>query len=277
MVYHYPFYQTLPFILSQYKDAFPHILVCGPKPSAEFEIFTVDMGPGGYYSYECIGRAIRVHPGYRGYLYVNDDMVVNWWNFAKLDKEKIWKGAEIAVSVAHVINHRPIRDDWMWWKLESGLQSCERAFEKLSELSGSPSTTTRVNYKNMLATHFLNGGNRTLCLRTWSDFAYIPGRLSRNFEALSSIFYKNKVFLEIALPTSLSLLEDWRHWEDAKGVYLPDVVGFRDFFNIKNVWPSFSGDATFLHPVKFFGNRGYHNRRIFKLRVLPYIEEYTSC
>ena len=78
VVYHYPFYDTIPFIKSHYEDAFPHVTVCGPQKSEHFDILQVDFGHGGHYSYECLGKAIRLHPGYRGYLFVNDDMIVNW-------------------------------------------------------------------------------------------------------------------------------------------------------------------------------------------------------
>ena len=277
VVYHYPFYNTIPFILSQYEDAFPHIAVCGPKPSNEFEILTVDFGPRGYYSYECLGKAMRSHSGYRGYMFVNDDMIVNWWNFAKLNKDKIWNGAKIDQSAAHEINRRPVRDDWMWWKKESGLRNCESTYRQLVGFANRSLAAGHIDIKKLLHTHHRNGKNRTMCFRTWSDFAYVPGRLSREFEMLSRIFFENKVFLEIAFPTILSLLDEWKSWENARGVYLPEIFGFQDFSNVKYVWPKFSEDAIFLHPVKFFGNMGYQNRKIFKSRVLPYVKHYTSC
>jgi hypothetical protein len=277
VVYHYAFYTTVPFVLSQYEPAFPHIVVCGPKPSTDLEILVVDIGQGGYYCYECLGQAIRSYPGFRGYLFVNDDMVVNWWNFAKLDKDKIWNGAKIDESAAHRIYRRPIRDDWMWWRKEHGLKNCENTYRQLVGFANGSVASPRSDFKKLLRTHYLNGKNRTLCFRTWSDFAYVPGRLSGEFEMLSRIFFENKVFLEIAFPTILSLLEGRQSWENANGVYLPDVFGFQDFSNAKYVWPKFSEDTIFLHPVKFSGNRGYRNRKVFKSRVLPYVKHYTSC
>ena len=277
VVYHYSFYSTIPFILSHYKDAFPHVIVCGPKSSSEFQVLAVDIGPGGYYSYECLNRAMRVYPRYRGYMFVNDDMVVNWWNFAKLSKEKIWQGAKINENIAHNMNSRPIRNDWMWWRKENGLKACEKTYRQLVGFANGSLAMPGINFKRLLHTHYRNGKNRTMCFRTWSDFAYVPGRLSREFEALSTIFFENKVFLEIAFPTILALLDDWKSLEDAKGVYLPEVFGFQDFSNVKYVWPKFSEHVMFLHPVKFFGNRGYLNRKIFKTRVQPYIKQYTSC
>lgn len=275
IVYHYPFYSTLPFIISNYKDAFPHIAVCGPRESAHFQILTVDMGPKGYYSYECLGRAMRLHPGYRGYLFVNDDMVVNWWNFARLDKDKVWQGAKISYQTAHEVGRRPIPDDWMWWIKSNGSVNCENAYRKVASLANKSSIN--VDIRKLLATHLHNGKNKTMCFRTWSDFVYVPGKLNQEFQLLCRIFYQQKVFLEIAFPTIMSFLDNWESWQKVYGIYLPEVYGFQDFSNVKYVWPKFSEDVLFLHPVKFFGNKGLRNRKIFETRVRYYGRHFTSC
>lgn len=277
VIYHYPLYTTAPFILSQFEDAFPHVVVCGPKYSKQFQILVVDMGPRGYYSYECLARAMHLYPGYRGYMFVNDDMIVNWWNFAKLNKDKIWKGADVDEKVAHEIGRRPIRNDWMWWRKEGGIKNCEKTYWKLVRIANESFGTPDIDIKSLMRTLHMNSKNKTMCFRTWSDFFYVPGRFSIAFETLSKIFFENKVFVEIAFPTILSMLDNWDAWENANGMYLPDTFGFQDFANVKYVWPKFSEDVTFLHPVKFFGNRGYQNRRIFKLKLLPYVKHYTSC
>lgn len=275
VVYHYPFYDTIPFIKSHYEDAFPHITVCGPQKSEHFDILQVDFGHGGHYSYECLGKAIRLHPGYRGYLFVNDDMIVNWWNFAKLDKDKIWQGAQVSYRIGHELGCRPIPDDWMWWIKGNGSINCENAYKEVIGLARD--SAGNVEIKKLLAINFRNGRNKTMCFRTWSDFVYIPGKLSREFEMLSRIFFKNKVFLEIAFPTITSFLDDWDAWEKVYGIYLPEVYGFQDFSNVKYVWPKFSENVPFLHPVKFFGDKGLRNRKIFEKRVRFYGKRFTSC
>ena len=76
ITYRHPFYDTLPLISSNYERAFPHIVVCGPERSKSYDV-TVVGHDKGYYSYECIGKAIRQHTRFKGYFYVNDDMIVN--------------------------------------------------------------------------------------------------------------------------------------------------------------------------------------------------------
>ncbi|CAB4017172.1 Hypothetical predicted protein, partial [Paramuricea clavata] len=58
IVYHYPFYDTLPLLMSLYKDAFKNIVICGSKDYSEHPIMVVDIG-SGHYGYECVGEAIR--------------------------------------------------------------------------------------------------------------------------------------------------------------------------------------------------------------------------
>jgi hypothetical protein len=60
IIYNYPFYDSLPLLMSLYKDAFKNIVICGSKEYSKHPIMVVNIGPGtGYYGYECVGEAIR--------------------------------------------------------------------------------------------------------------------------------------------------------------------------------------------------------------------------
>ena len=277
IVYHYPFYTTIPLVRSSYDGAFPHIIVCGATEdtSGKNKIMVADINPRGFLTQECVGKSIRLYPNFRGYLMVNDDMLVNWWNFAKLSKDKIWQGARVKYENAYMIGQKSIPDDWFWKLPENGARSCEKAYSDILHLK-----TDRVFGKDvskLLKTNFLNGRNKTMCFRTWSDFVYIPGKLSKKFELLCSYFFKHKVFLEIAFPTIFSFLVKWEDTEKVYGVYLPDTHGFIDFTLPENVWPQYSERIPFLHPVKIHGKEGVMNRNEIKRRVLPYARRFLSC
>ena len=34
---------------------------------------------------------MKKHPSYDGYLFTNDDAIVNWWTLLSLDPRKIWR------------------------------------------------------------------------------------------------------------------------------------------------------------------------------------------
>ncbi|XP_028405365.1 uncharacterized protein LOC114527857 [Dendronephthya gigantea] len=277
IVYHYPFYSTIPLVKSNYEGAFPHIIVCGAEDdkSGRHEIMVVDINPRGYLTHECVGKAIRIHPAFRGYLMVNDDMLVNWWNFAKLNKDKIWLGSRVEYKNSYTVGQKSIPDDWFWKLPENGAKSCEKAYKDLLDLR--KDVTFGMEVSKMLKINFHNGRNKTLCFRTWSDFVYIPGKLSSQFELLCSIFYKHKVFLEIAFPTIFSFLAPWDELENVYGVYLPDIYGFDDFTLPKKVWPQYSENIPFLHPIKIFGQPGQLNRREIERRVIPYGRRFLNC
>lgn len=58
IVYHFPFYESIPLLKSFYKDVFTNILICGPKSYDNHYVMVIDVG-GGFLAYECAGEAIR--------------------------------------------------------------------------------------------------------------------------------------------------------------------------------------------------------------------------
>jgi hypothetical protein len=58
IVFHYPFYDSIPLLKSFYNDVFKDILICGPEAYFHHFVMVVDVGPG-LYGYECAGAAIR--------------------------------------------------------------------------------------------------------------------------------------------------------------------------------------------------------------------------
>ena len=98
VVYNYPFYDSIPHLVALYKPAFPHLLFCGPPDNAErSDILTVEI-IRGFLGYECLGRAIRKYPGYKGYFYISDDVLLKYWNLPDFDRSKIWESSSIRSS-----------------------------------------------------------------------------------------------------------------------------------------------------------------------------------
>lgn len=272
IVYHFPFYDSIPLLKSFYKDAFGDILICGPETYWKSFVMKVDVGPG-LYGYECLGEAIRRYPGYRGYLYINDDMVVNWWTFSNLNKDALWQGGVIIMSHSHVIGSRPIDHAWPWWKIKSNsAEACEDSYLEMTSM-----TDPRVNITKLVKTHLANGEGKNVCFRMWSDLFYVPGKFSEQFQRFSFVFYKNHVFLEVAVPTIMSFLDLRDSWEKHYGVYLPDKYGSIDFADGKLVWKNYDTDINFIHPVKFHGEVARGNRKKLKGAIMRYSKQFTKC
>lgn len=276
IIFHYPFYDTLPLILSNYEAAFPHIVICGPESSTFYEIMVVQHHKG-YHGYECLGKAIELHPGFRGYLYVNDDMILNWWNFVNFDQDKVWLGAPIKFKESHKVGQKPISNYWIWWRTEYGAEACEKAHDEIKVLARDIKPLGE-KIKVMLSILVRNGKNQVLCYKSWSDMFYVPGKFSRNFRYFSEIFFRNKVFLEIAVPTILSYLDLHENWEKTYGTYLPEIYGFKDLSATDCTWRQYSLNKTlFIHPVKFYATVACLNRKNFEMIVVPHGRKFLRC
>ena len=58
IVYHFPFYESIPLLKSFYNETFKNIVICGPESYSPYQIMVVDLHRG-WYGYECVGEAIR--------------------------------------------------------------------------------------------------------------------------------------------------------------------------------------------------------------------------
>jgi len=131
IVFNYPFYDSIPDLIALYKPAFPDLLFCGPPDNtASPDILTVDIIKG-FLGYECLARAIREHPGFKGYFYISDDVILKYWNFLDFDRGKFWDSYIPINSPAN----GPASNAWSWWNSPYGLSNCQRALKDVSKLS----------------------------------------------------------------------------------------------------------------------------------------------
>ena len=62
IIYHFPFYESIPLLKSFYQDAFKNIVICGSETYSHHHVMVVDIHQG-HYGYECVGEAIRRYGG----------------------------------------------------------------------------------------------------------------------------------------------------------------------------------------------------------------------
>jgi hypothetical protein len=202
-------------------------------------------------------------------------MVVNWWTFYKLDKEKFWLGGKILVNNAHIMGHRPILTNWPWWSRKTkSAKACEDSYLEITQKYRS---NEYINITELVERHRVNSEGGKRCLKTWSDLFYVPKRLSDQFQRISFVFHKNRVFLEVAVPTIMSFLDLRSSWEDHYGLYLPTLYGYINFADGKLVWKNYNYDIKFIHPVKFHGDVAKTNREKLRNDIIPYSKRFTKC
>jgi hypothetical protein len=203
-------------------------------------------------------------------------MVVNWWKFYKIDKEKFWSGSKIHDDKCHIMGSRPIRRDWPWWSKKSpSAKACEISYAEITKKYNL--SNDNMNITNLIKTHLDNGNGVRYCFKAWSDLFYVPQRFSDQWQRISSVFHKNRVFLEVAVPTIMSFLDSRESWEKHYGKYLPRKYGNVNFADGKLVWINYDYDMKFIHPVKFHGHVAKKNRQKLTNDIIPYSKRFTKC
>ena len=273
IVYHFGKYDSIPHLEALYKGAFPNIAVCGPKEDRDYKIDIVIKNHGGLIAYNCLGKAIRLNPGYKGYFYINDDMIVNWWNFGDFDTTKIWQSS--LIENGHPLIRKgdntniTYKTGWVWYNSSYGIEKCNKSIKQVSNLK--PHTWKPVKLIENLKQ---NGNGKIYCSKGWSDVFYIPRVYADAFADISEIFYKNTVFLEIAVTTMLRLLDLEENTVKLTGHYLPDI-GASDS---KAFWTHYRTDVKFMHPFKFHVKQfSKMNVALLKNWVVRFTKQFLDC
>lgn len=247
--YNTPFYASIPILKQYYGDVFGKVIFCGGSENADVINFDEHRG---YFGYDCLVRAIQRYPGFDGYFYINDDVLVNWWNFLEFDTSKIWLGAPVHFQTGHEMG-QPVKTGWHWWKTAHAAKLCEKAFEKVEQLSKTRDGV-RLGIPKYINRYFRNTRNQRLCVHSWADVLYVPRYLSKPFARILQIFRENNVFLEVAVPTVLSFFLEPANSLNAHGVYMNDLYGYSPkYLSGEAFYETYSVHVTFQHPFKLGG------------------------
>lgn len=241
--FNHPYYVNVPFLKEIYKD-FPHLVFYGDDTNINppLEIIRCNQEKG-YFAYRVVLDAIQRFPGYNGYLFLMDDLLINPWNLKTKDKNKVWLtalgGRDLRLVALNVMNS--LRTDWWFGNERVGLKACRKAWLELPE-----------EYRNRLVFRLGQDG----AFACWyGDIFYLPKRLVNDFLRVFTVMSNNEVFLELAIPTGFCAIEDFHNWEWLSIEFLQRArrTRWRDFYN-----KSIDG----LHPVKF---AELNNRETVKL------------
>ena len=278
IVYNYPLYDSIPHLIALYKPAFPNLLFCGPPHNtAPSDILTVEVNQG-YLGYECLGRAIRQHPGYKGHLYSNDDVILKFWNFPDFDREKIWESREFLNHLFSKRVHQYPVLGWKWWNSTYGLKNCRRACEDVANMT---LQKENLNGVHLLNTLLKNSKGTLRCFRGRADVLYIPQKHAKAFSILSNMFYRQKVFLEIAVPTINRLVELNENIGRLPGRYI-HYQEERRGTDSRFFWHLYftNDDYFFTHPFKLHGRQELDNKLnlvMFRYFLMKQVKELTNC
>jgi len=260
--FNHPFYHNIPTLERYFEPLFPNYLFCGPEADKEGgnKIIAIPQPRNeyGYYGFQCLVEAIRRKPGFSGYFYVNDDMIINWWNLLKLDKTKVWFPSPTKMGQHKML---PTKIEF-WWRRAACLERCSKAFVEME----SDPTTSQINATK---TYLENVGNKRVCCNALSDIVYIPGRLAKSYEIIAQKFYDNRVFLEVSTPMNILMLDKRENIVDIEGLYLQTIYGWGPWTkNTDRAWLQYNYKTYFLHPYKLSGEDERKNSKEFEERVI---------
>lgn len=191
--YNHPFYDSIPLLKEFYGEDFPNIVFYGEQPHPE--VNKLETGYG-WWAQNVIKDAMKRWPKYEGYLCIQDDCFINFWNLTRFDKSKIWFMNGLGKIPLDLENH----PTWGYWNSPAGRYAVQIAYSKLPNRY----------YLKMVR----NLGTGVVPMM-WSDFVYVPGRLRNEFIGLATLFLAPPVFIELAVPSILSCLDDIKNWEIA--------------------------------------------------------------
>ena len=277
VIYNHPLYDSVNLLREFYQPVFPHIYFCGAFANTTLNVHASGINKG-IYGYKCLADAIEMHQGYTGYLYINDDVIVNYWNLEKFGFN-FSKVGESSNQFGKVNTAEKMPTNWYWWISPYGFKNCKNAIKEITTFS-----KQYITYQKKLKTFIQNGDGGQYCYNGRSDILYIPGHLSGAFYDIASTFYKYNVFLEIAIPTIIRFIARESEIRTLHGLYLPGDVRKKDprVTDSRYFWTAYLKKTSlwFIHPFKLHHYEN-HNRdlniELMKRIMIRKTKELTRC
>ncbi|KAF9970247.1 hypothetical protein BGZ73_007081 [Actinomortierella ambigua] len=229
--FNHPTYAALEPFLSIYSAYFPNIKVYGPEvPENLKDVVTEIKYDKGWASYHTLADAIEKNPGHKGYMFTNDDALLNVYQLAVYDLDKVWKAVPDPVKDVHDLSKAP-PDDWIQW-----------GRPETRPMWADPASFTAEQRARI---EKYSGVKGPINVRSFADAAYVPGRIAKELAGVLNNFYKYGVFLEHGLGLGLIASEptdNWISWNETYLWYDGSRPRWREFLK---------PGLDMLHPVKF--------------------------
>ncbi|KAF9980620.1 hypothetical protein BGZ65_004878 [Modicella reniformis] len=190
-----------------------------------------DDGSKGYAS---LIMAMEEHPNYSGYLYTNDDTVLNVRQLAQYDLDKVWKQVPVLAEDVHD-RSKPPPTIWFHWDKPG-----------TTAMWNDPTSLTEGQKKKIAE---FTGVQGPADIRAFVDAVYVPGRIAPEVKDILSRFLKHNVFLELGVGLALVAVEspkNWVSWEESYLWYGGERDLWRDYLR---------PGVGMIHPVKLMTDK----------------------
>ena len=229
--FNHPHYDNIPFLKELYGKFFSKIIFYGEKDHPQINSFKIDKG---FLLGPIIHDALTKYPNYKGYIFLQDDCVLNIWNYLSLDLDKLWLPQATLTPLnwkfmwyqwANMVDaHNP--SAWLFWTAPWGYKAMKEGWLQLLPHD-------RENLDKNAGTNNTPGAQ--------CDMFYIPHQFRQDAIRLNE-YFKNAL-CEYAVPTIMSCLDLQVNWEN--------TTLYWDY-HLETQWPL---AATVVHPVKFSNHK----------------------
>lgn len=279
-------YDSIPLLERLYRHRFPHIVYCGPTKPLEDPKYKMIVIPmlHGVTAYECLSTAIRTQPQFTGYLFIRNDLFLNFWTISNFNRSRIWESSD---QLGNQVMFEQPRDSWIWWYTPWGLKACEEAYKDLIYLNegqkraiidSNGQEESSWDVENTLNALLWNGRGLNMCYRGFSNLFYIPSEQAMAFEKLSAVFQKHQVYMEIAVPTMIKMLDLTDKSERLSGVDIGFIYGEERAQNDDSLfWRYISRNISYIRPVLLTRKYSAEKNSIGMVDVLLNRFNHTKC
>ena len=211
--------ESIPLFELLYKSSFKHRLYCGPdawsnKSTDSFSFLTVNTRHGAFL-YDCMSEALRMHRNYSGYLFLGEDILLNYWNMLNLDMTRIWegKGTKPGPDLYGQVYDNKVFE---WWPSPWGMQAVEKLYEYFVELNYYDNRKQKLtdgrwmptwDVLQALNTWLWNGGGKYRTYWTEQSLVYLPAKFMNVYLNITKHARSSGIRQGIAHPLIIRMLQ----------------------------------------------------------------------
>eukprot|EP00953_Heterococcus_sp_UTEX-ZZ885_P010241 5977-Heterococcus_DN1.PRE.2 len=191
----------------------------------------------GYYSGLSLALAYQRFSNYDGYLLVNDDLQINYaqMNIQHDFNEKVWGTFDVSTKVPSLNEEmKQFRKqgyhEWPWW-------------DEFMEPTKAALADLHANYTHLMHTGAYLADITDSFTRNYSDVYYVPAVHMQDYSQLLQVFTQHHVFLELAVPTALSMLV-------SKDQYVEQPLCQQAVLEPERSQFEWRADCKLTHPIK---------------------------
>ncbi|GMJ02334.1 STELLO1 [Hibiscus trionum] len=161
-----------------------------------------------------------------GFLFVEDDTVLNYWNLLQADKAKLWITDKVSMSWSTATTKE--NSDWY-----------SKQADMVNKVVGTMPAHLQVNYKEVVK----NEQSLIICS---SEIFYVPRHFVADFVDLVNLVGHLDIHQKVAVPMFFLSMDSPRNFDSV----LSTMVYKQDLASTNSSWTHYSAEAPAVHPWK---------------------------